>query len=281
MIENVSRKKRPREWSRVVLLSLIMVIILLGGRCEALEVWVTNPWLAMLTRFIGGVQVTVQPVVTWGEKGEAVKARKLPPAGAVVITLDHVEGIRLLGKGFEGKYSAFLLFDRMPSVADVDESFMDPAALPFIGLRILQILSSCKPGEYDYFQRRLAEFQARLDSTVIVGRNMIGESAILDLCWKYGRWLQAASGRTVRPPSHVKEEWSRSQAMDVLDTALGEARRQGWIIVVDPWTPDVVRERLEENSRSIELPAPRMEGDFILFLYDQYLRIWDFLRRHP
>jgi len=257
-----------------------MVIILLGGRCEALEVWVTNPWLAMLTRFIGGVQVTVQPVVTWGEKGEAVKARKLPPAGAVVITLDAVEGIRLLGKGFEGKYSAFLLFDRMPSVADGDESFMDPATLPFIGLRTLQILSSCKPGEYDYFQRRLAEFQARLDSTVIVGRNMIGESAILDLCWKYGRWLQAASGRTVRPPSHVKEEWSRSEAMDVLDTALGEARRQGWIIVVDPWTPDVVRERLEENSRSVELPAPRMEGDFILFLYDQYLRIWDFLRRN-
>ncbi|HPA59712.1 MAG TPA: hypothetical protein PLS21_01865 [Synergistales bacterium] len=280
MIENVSRKKGPREWSRVVLLSLIMVIILLGGRCEALEVWVTNPWLAMLTRFIGGVQVTVQPVVTWGEKGEAVKARKLPPAGAVVITLDAVEGIRLLGKGFEGKYSAFLLFDRMPSVADGDESFMDPATLPFIGLRTLQILSSCKPGEYDYFQRRLAEFQARLDSTVIVGRNMIGESAILDLCWKYGRWLQAASGRTVRPPSHVKEEWSRSEAMDVLDTALGEARRQGWIIVVDPWTPDVVRERLEENSRSVELPAPRMEGDFILFLYDQYLRIWDFLRRN-
>ena len=44
---------------------------------------------------------------------------------------------------------------------------------------------------------------------------------------------------------------------------------------------DVVRERLGENPRYIELPPPRMEEDFILFLYDQYLRIWDFLRRNP
>jgi len=106
-MENVSRKKGPGEWSRVILLALIMVIILFGSKCEALEVWVTNPWLSMLTRFIGGVQVTVQPVVTWGEKGEMVKARKIPPTGAVVITLDPVEGTRLLGKGFKENSRSF------------------------------------------------------------------------------------------------------------------------------------------------------------------------------
>jgi hypothetical protein len=42
-MENVSRKKGPGEWSRVILLALIMVIILFGSKCEALEVWVTNP----------------------------------------------------------------------------------------------------------------------------------------------------------------------------------------------------------------------------------------------
>ena len=71
---------------------------------------------------------------------------------------------------------------------------------------------------------------------MIVGKNMIGDKTILDLCWKYGRWLQAISGETVRPPADVKDKWSRSQALDVLETALGEAGRHGWVIVIDPWT---------------------------------------------
>jgi len=279
-MRKVSRARVSLDFSKVIFLSLFILFLLWAGRCEALDVWVTNPWLAMLTRFIGGVQVTVHPFVTWGEKGQPVKARIAPPPKAIVFSVARDEGVRLLGKGFEEKYSNFYLLERPPFTSDFEEGFLDPATLPFIGLRTLQILSACDSGEYEYFQRRLAEFQARLDSTVIVGRNMIGDTTILDLCWKYGRWLQAISGETVRPPADVKERWSRSQALDVLDTALSEAGKQGWVIVIDPWTPEAVRERIEGSTRIIELSPPKVEDDIILYLYDHCLRIWDHLRRN-
>jgi hypothetical protein len=78
----------------------------------------------------------------------------------------------------------------------------------------------------------------------------------------------------------VKERWSRSQALDVLDTALSEAGKQGWVIVIDPWTPEAVRERIEGSTRIIELSPPKVEDDIILYLYDHCLRIWDHLRRN-
>jgi len=266
--------------SKALVLSFFILSSLCAGRIEALDIWVTDPWLAMLTRFVGGVQVTVHPVMTWDERGQLVKARTSPPAGAVIFSMVKGEGVPLLGKGLEEKYSVFYLFEWSPYSSGLDENFLDPATLPFIGLRILQALSACEPGDYEYFQRRLAEFQARLDSTVTVGRNMIGASTVLDLCWKYGRWLQAVSGETVRPPPDVKERWSSSQALDVLETALGEAGKHGWVVVIDPWTPETVRERLEGSKRVVELLPPRTEDDIILFLYDHCLRIWDHLRRN-
>jgi len=267
-----------KKSSKVSLL-LFLIIILSTGRCEALELWVTNPWLSMLTRFIGGVQVVVNPVLLWGETGETIKVKKAPPDGAIVLSLDRQEALSILGKDFEERFSPFFLYERLSSGSITEESFMDPAALPFIGLRTLQILSECDPEQYDYFQRRLAEFQARLDSTVIVGRNMIGKSTILDLSWKFGRWLQAAAGTVIRPPSQAKDGWSRGEGIDVLETAIEEARKQKWIIVSDPWTPKAVLERVRNIPGFIELQPPRTEGDMILFLYDQYLRIWDHIRR--
>ena len=271
--------KGPGKSVARTILLIIITFLLLQGRCEALELWVTNPWLAMLTRFIGGVQVEVNPLLLWGESGETIKVRKTPPEGAIVLSLDRQEALQVLGKGLEEKVSPFFLYEKISTSAVSEESFMDPAALPFIGLRILQILSECKPEQYDYFQRRLAEFQARIDSTVIVGRNMIGKSTILDLSWKYGRWLQAAADKVIRPPSSVKAGWSIGQGIDVLETAIEEAIRQKWIIVSDPWTPAAILERISGIQGFIELQPPRMEGDMILFLYDQYLRIWDQIRR--
>lgn len=246
----------------------------------ALDVWVTNPWLSMVASFIGGVQANVHPLSVWGENNSVINGRTKVPAGAVVIAVTAEDAASLLGRGNLGKYSVSFLFDGFQVVgASIDENFLDPAALPFIGLRTLEILSASDPANYDYYQRRLAEFQARLDSTVTVGRNMIEESVVLDLSWRYGRWIQAAAGSVIRPPDKVKKEWARGLEMDVLDAALEEARSQKWIIVADPWTPEPVRERSQKISGFIDMPAPKMEGEMILFLYDLYLQIWDYTRK--
>lgn len=263
-------------------ISAVLVSASLSSMAYALEVWVTNPWLSMLTRFIGGVQATVHPLLVWDENSALKKERSKIPEGAIVIAVNAEDAVNTLGRNNLHRYTVNLLFNGLLiSGVPIDENFLDPATLPFIGLRTLEILSARDPANYDYFQRRLSEFQARLDSTVTVGRNMIGERAILDLSWRYGRWIQAAAGSVIRPPDSVKKEWSQGQGMDVLDTAIEEARSQKWIIVADPWTPAPVRERSQKISGFIDMPAPKMERDMILFLYDLYLQIWDYTRNNP
>ena len=87
----VIEKKQTAEafltLSKTLVLSLVILSSLCAGRIEALDIWVTDPWLAMLTRFIGGVQVTVHPIITWDERGQPVKARTSPPARGVVFSV--------------------------------------------------------------------------------------------------------------------------------------------------------------------------------------------------
>ncbi len=234
----------------------------------------------MITRFIGGVQTTVHPLLIWDYNKAVKSGRSNIPKGALIIAVNEEDAVSTLGRNNLERYSVSLLFGGIKvSGVPIDENFLDPATLPFMGLRTLEILSACDPANYDYYQRRLAEFQARLDSTVIVGRNMIGDKIVLDLSWRYGRWIQAAAKSVIRPPDKVKREWSLGVGMDVLDTAIEEARSQKWIILVDPWTPAPVRERSQKARGFIDMPAPKMEGDMILFLYDMYLRIWDYSRK--
>ncbi len=232
----------------------------------------------MIARFIGGAHVTVRPLVVWNDSGVQEKTRKEPPVGTLVFAVDNEEIIRFLGQGGLERPKTFRLFEKGFPGGNRDENFLDPAALPFIALRLLDILSASEPSNYSYYQRRLAEFQARLDSTVIVGRNMIGSKSLLDLSWKYGRWLQASAGKVVRPPDAVKNGWASGKGIEVLETALEEAVRQKWLIVTDPWTPGFIRERVGKMPGSIELPRPDIDQDMILFLYEIYLQIWDYSR---
>lgn len=261
---------------------LILFFSLLFCKCAVgagpAEIWVTNPWLTMVARFIGGAQVNVRPLVVWNDSGITEKTRKEPPGGTLVIAVDNEEIIRFLGKAGLERPKTFRLFEKGVPGGNRDENFLDPAALPFIALRVLEILSASEPSNYTYYQRRLAEFQARLDSTVIVGRNMIGSKSILDLSWKYGRWLQASAGKVVRPPDAVKDGWASGKGIEVLETALEEALRQKWLIVTDPWTPEFIRERVGKMPGFMELSRPGIDQDMILFLYDVYLQIWDYSR---
>ncbi|MDT8284027.1 MAG: hypothetical protein RQ767_00750 [Thermovirgaceae bacterium] len=273
--------KTLKTFSVIIMTSMALVLFPLSSKGYAIEVWVCNPWFSMLARFLGGAQTKVNPLLVWAENSVVKPGRSGLTEGSVVLAVNNDEAVRVLGKKNLKRYSLHFLFESfLTSGGRVDENFMDPAALPFIGLRTLEILSAADPGNYDYFQRRLAEFQARLDSTVVVGRNMIGDSTILDLSWIYGRWIQAAAGKVIRPPDLVKAGWSQGADLDVLDTALEEARKQNWLIVVDPWTPAHIREMSNKIPGFIELPAPRMEGDMILFLYDLYLQIWDYTRKN-
>ncbi|MFP4481293.1 MAG: hypothetical protein ACLFN0_00690 [Thermovirgaceae bacterium] len=266
------------RWITAIFLAIIASFISCGPAIsdEPVEIWVTHPWLEMTTRFIGGAYCSIHSIQKWDESG-ALKRTENPPDGAVVLAFDpsdaKVSGI------MEEDLTVMLLYKRdLGGLDSLDMPFLDPATLPFIGLRILKNISRVDPDNYSYYQRRLAEFSARLDSTVLVGRQMLGTTRLLDLSWQVGRWIQAATSDLVRPPAAVKKSWEKGHDMKTLEVAIQEAKKQGWLILCDPWTPEHVIEKIGEPSSCLTVPGPSEDQDFFLYLYDLYLLVWDRVR---
>ena len=84
---------------RFVLLAALLFSCVLypSGPAQAWDVFSSSPWLAVITRFIGGVYVSVKPVQEWNSEGETV--RKIRPRdiprGAKIIALDEAEASAL------------------------------------------------------------------------------------------------------------------------------------------------------------------------------------------
>ncbi len=268
------------RWAPAVLLTLFAVLIFSKPvfADKPVEIWVTHPWLEMTTRFIGGAYCSVHSIQKWDEKG-ALERRAEAPDDAIVLAFDASDA---KAAGVSGKNkTVMLLYKRdLGGLDNPDMPFLDPATLPFIGLRIMKNISQVDPGNYAYYQRRLAEFSARLDSTVLVGRQMLGTTRLLDLSWQVGRWIQAATKDLVKPPGPVKKNWKKGHDMKTLEVAIQEAKRQGWLILCDPWTPERVIEKIGEPASCVFAPGPSEGQDFFLYLYDLYLFVWDRLRTH-
>ncbi|MGC9372914.1 MAG: hypothetical protein ACP5DY_06300 [Thermovirgaceae bacterium] len=275
-------ERRPGtfRFRRATALFLIVLVVFISSgpafADEPVEIWVTHPWLEMTTRFIGGAYCSVHSIQKWDESG-ALERSAEAPVNAIVLAFDPSDA-KTSGVMDKNK-TVLLLYKRdLGGLDNPDMPFLDPATLPFIGLRILKNISQVDPGNYAYYQRRLAEFSARLDSTVLVGRQMLGATRLLDLSWQVGRWIQAATSDIVRPPGAVKENWEKGHDMKTLEIAIQEAKRQGWLILCDPWTPEQVSEKIGESASCLVVPGPSEGQDFFLYLYDLYLFVWDRLR---
>ncbi|MEA3507443.1 MAG: hypothetical protein U9R40_00785 [Synergistota bacterium] len=243
----------------------------------ALEMGVVNPWLSKMVSFIGGIHLKTLPLTWWNDAGQEKPTGKIP-AEVCVLAIDEQSARRYIS-GQVDSSRLRLLFRKAPETArGSDAMFLDPAALPFLAIRVMTEISSCDPSHYDYYQRRLAEFQGRLDSTVMVGRQMIGAIEILDLSWVSGEWIQAASGYVVQPPPETRLAWLQGRDMESLDTALAEAVTRDWLVVVDAWTPEAVKSRIPRNVTVVALPVIMPDEDFFLYLYDLYLTIWETAR---
>ena len=74
------------------------------------------------------------------------------------------------------------LYRPFPIEADrIDAALSDPSVLPFVAQRILTVLADWDPANYPYYQRRLAEFQARLSGSVLAGRQILRDIPVYNL----------------------------------------------------------------------------------------------------
>ncbi|MBQ6435553.1 MAG: hypothetical protein IJJ09_06095, partial [Synergistaceae bacterium] len=74
----------------------------------------------------------------------------------------------------------------------------DPSVIPFVAQRILTALSEWDSQNYPYYQRKLAEFQARLSGSVLVGQ-VLKDITVCDMGESFGILLKAAVCKIERP----------------------------------------------------------------------------------
>jgi hypothetical protein len=250
------------------------MLLWLAVECSAAEkpikIQTTLPWLESVARFIVGATAEVHSISWWTDTGALRSPRRIA-RDIPTIALDPRDAASF---GFKDD-GVRLLYENLP-IADESKGEIpfDPSILPFLSQRMLIVLSRLLPDNYSFFQRKLAEFQSRLESTLEVGRSLIGDVHILDLTGAISPWIRAAADGAVRPPGDLWAAWSDGKRTDELVKVIEEANRRTWWVLTDAWTPAPMRSRIQSASRSIVISPPPRDYVFFSYLHDIYLEIW-------
>ncbi len=257
----------------LIFIGATFIISSKAGYCDdKLNVSVTHPWLALLATFIGGPEVNVIPLRIWNSNGdlimtERVKALKQLEQGAKIIALDENDAS---ASGIKDTNNFVIKYLYSPFPVNV-KLLSDPSVIPFVAQRVLTALSEWDPQNYPYYQRRLAEFQARLSGSVLVGQ-VLKEVTVCDFGGSCGILLQAAGCKILRPEEQL-ERWNKGNFSGLRDYLDG-MKAQGVITVYDDDTPNALKRYLSGRSDSFKWERPTLERDYPSFLHEQYISLW-------
>lgn len=275
-IRSPMRKIRRMCLPALLCLSLVFPQRAFAG---AMEVVVTQPWLVLVASFIGGPNVAVSPLLEWAPDGSRVPAARgrllrslSKEARIMALDLEDARRTRLDA----GQFPHFrALYRPFPIEADrIDAALSDPSVLPFVAQRILTVLADWDPANYPYYQRRLAEFQARLSGSVLAGRQILRDIPVYDLTGCSGAILQAAGCRIERPASADWAAWSAGREQELLVQELDRHREGKVTVIMDGATPKALRRLLEPRPEVFSFGRPPLDQDYPAFLHDQYISLW-------
>lgn len=242
----------------------------------------TDPCLASMASFLGGVNLSVVPLSGW-EDGKFVRYRiKKDDMPKKVLCLDRSDG-KKYGLSLESAGVAVLYSD-FPVDRSVEEIFSDPASLPFVGQRVLVAIADLDPDGYSYYQRRLAEFQSRLDSTVSMGRKLLKGARILSLSGS-SDLLFVAAGCEVESPT----EGMKSQLAGALPAKKDSEKKDlakiltSWkegydAVLVDHLSDPTLIEVARKVPGFVWIDPLTVKSDPVGVLNDRYLVLWNVLR---
>lgn len=261
--------------------AIILLILFSGsaGRADdKLNIAVSHPWLALLTSFLGGAEVNVIPIRIWNDKGDLVmnergKVLRELDEGSKIIALDENDA-RASGIDFRKKFTIKYLYSPFPAEM---KALYDPSVIPFVAQRVLTALSEWDELNYPYYQRRLAEFQARMSSSILVGQ-VLKDLTICDMSGSSGILLQAA-GCTVIHPEEL-ERWEKGN-FSGLREYLDSNKAKGINTLIDNDTPPALRRHLAGRSDVFLWERPGLETDYPSFLHEQYISLWQKITKKP
>jgi len=263
-----------RSFIAEICISAALFFCLLGIAAPvfAADFAVTSPWVSFIAEFIVGDKGVVRPLAVWNASGSSSAVGR-PRASEFVIALDAKDAARF--RSSKNSKNLRMLYNTMPMTElEFVRGFFDPATLPFIAQNIMKAVSSADPKRYAFYQRRLAEFQSRIESTQEIGTYLITNLKILDLTGAEGYWVRSAVRSTVRPPDPVWKSWLNGDSK-ALRAACDEAVRRKWLILLDVWTPPQIRAVAINYGDRLTLSTPSPGQDYFVFLHNIFLSIND------
>lgn len=244
---------------------------------------VTNPWLASLAGFIGGVNVDIIPLSGWSSEGKTVRLKIKDVDGIErIIAIDQKEA-SFFTNHFKKETKIEALYRNFPASQSLDQVFSDPGTLPFIGQRVMVAMTDLDPDGYEYYQRRLAEFQSRLDSTVSMGRKLLSGAKVLDLSGSQDALFRAAGCEVFSKDDKIRglvdsavstrKGTERDKILTELMNVLGDYD----VVLLD--YPSGVELSLPSGRYPMVVVYPLdVAVDPITVIYDRYLAVWNVLR---
>jgi len=262
-----------RSLNNVLVTAFALLMLLFHPAAASAENFaVTSPWIGFIASFIAGDVKNVRYLSNWDSSGNVIKTSS-PRSGEIIIAIDakDAENFRIKKNNKQLR----LLYDNLPMTKEqLQSAFFDPAMLPFLAQSVMKIMSEEDKVRYTYFQRRLAEFQSKIESTIDIGRHLLGNTKMLDITGAEGTWIRSSISGAVRPPASVWEGWKAGDTQ-ALKAALDEAARRNWLILLDPWTPEIIRSAAVGYEYRLTLPPPSKDRDYFVFLHDIFLAIWN------
>jgi hypothetical protein len=249
----------------------IVLCLVIAAPSFAASFAVTSPWVGVIAKFIAGPDGKVRSLSAWS--GTGVGRTGYASANDVIIAIDRQEAASF----HIAKNSRRLrvLYEKLPMTdSQLRRAFFDPAMLPFIAQSVMKIMADADKAKYVYYQRRLAEFQSRIDSTMDVGRYMLGKNKILDLTGAEGAWVSSAVASTIRPAQHMLNLWKQGDTSS-LTPMLNDAATNRRVILIDEWTPAPIRAAVQAYGNRVTLPAPSSSKDYFMYLHDIFITVRD------
>lgn len=272
------KPKRNRAL-KVFFMALYLCVIIFHSSAFAEEqetnILVSDPWLYVIVKFIGGVYWNVHPLYFWNDEGNLVKVSKVTKGDYIFVPYKEQREIKKLG--IPSKYDRLVaIYENKPSKLEDSCYFLDPSMLPFIALGVMRSLSAIDPGHYPYYQRRLAEFQTRLDSVVRVGRQLLWNVEIFDLTGFAGCWLRAVSSRSIQ--IFKAKQGIDSITPEEFNELISKIKSQRGVVVYSLNLPRGLLPTLEGVPLKVKFGYPTQDEDFFVYLYEFNLSIWNAYR---
>lgn len=256
-------------------LALGLCLVVSSAACAAsFDLMTTDPWLGSIGAFLGGTYLPVAPITPWQVDGKTEKHRWDGKTPLLALDVAQAKRFRLVGRDGRLLPHVSVLYDERPQTdGQPDEVFyLDPARLPYVAQKVMTVAASLQPKHYSFFQRRLAEFESRLNSTILSGRQQLSGRRFWELGGCLSVFWQALGCQVEKSGAEAKAEVQHWLSLPDSLRRKTSPPWKGATLIVD-WTVSDSLARSLRGAPGVAFIDPPVGPQPLFALHDTFLKL--------